>query len=163
MLPSHERYLPNLGRPNNEKLSGRPSFRPGRSLPAGLREHLKFPTMPPSRFTLATLARAALISAIGPSATSLDVRRLIAIGGKADEAPTGQSDAHDPQQKSGGQSCGDAQRFSLSGLFARSAEFCREIFKLRQAVAHGHNGLGIIDVDTRIESESRKSSCKNIH
>jgi hypothetical protein len=63
----------------------------------------------------------------------------------------------DPQRKSGGQTCGDAQRFSLSDPFARSTEFCRKIFKLWQAVAHGQNGLGIIDVDTRIECESWKT------
>ena len=70
---------------------------------------------------------------------------------------------NDPQRKSGGQFWGDAQRFSLSGLFARSAKFCRKIFKLWQAVAHRAEGLGIIDVDTRIEIESWKGGCKYIH
>jgi hypothetical protein len=71
--------------------------------------------------------------------------------------------ANDPQRKSGGQFRGDARRFSLSDLFARSAQFCRKIFKLWQTVAHGQNGPGIIDVDTWIEFESWNSGCKYVH
>ena len=41
-----------------------------------------------------------LFNRIGPSATSLHVRRLIAIGGKVDEAPTVKSDVHDAELKS---------------------------------------------------------------
>jgi len=47
-------------------------------------------------------------------------------------------------------------------VLARSAELCRKILKLGQAIAHRQNGLGIVDMDGRTELERWQGGCKDI-